>query len=124
MRELLSKKVVNLLWNTEQINDLTDVNNCHHRIECMLEASSKRCQNFDLGFSQLSAGLLQLNDGLISHHEISTKFRDTSHYWRQMVKTCHTSFMSAPLADVARWLSGRVLDLRSLGRGFDSHWGQ
>jgi len=25
---------------------------------------------------------------------------------------------------VVQWLSGRALDLRSLGRGFDSHWGQ
>jgi len=23
---------------------------------------------------------------------------------------------------VAQWLSGRSLDLRSVGRGFDSHW--
>ena len=43
----------------------------------------------------------------------------------------HSPNLSVPLffydnayLEVAQWLSGRALDWRSLGRGFDPHWGQ
>ena len=56
---------------------------------------------------------IKLNTQNISPHKLATDVTGSTHIFKKQCSTC---------AEGAHWLSGRVLDSRLRGRGFELHW--